>query len=145
MFGSGGIRTREDEPRNADMQALQVIQNNMLRSILHISRSSKTRIRDMLHETGMLSVNQMCAADVLVQAWKAREFTIDPLNGFCSAVPLRLGLRSEFPHRTDAKSKEAFPVIANKLWNLATERLRKTYLLTVARSEAKKFAETLPV
>lgn len=71
----------------------------------------------MLHELNMLSVNQMCAMEVLMNAWKAHHFYISPLNDFNSAKSGREGLRSESRAKTDAKSRNASPNIANRLWN----------------------------
>ena len=54
-------------------------------------------------------------------------------------------LRSESMGLVKPSINEAYTQLSSKLWNLASPRFRNTNLLTIAKIEARKLVDTLPL
>ena len=145
-YGMDSIRIRQTDSTNGEMKAIQTVQNKMARAILHLSSQTKIRSSEMFKKLGMLSVNQACIQDVLMQAWKAREFKIRPLCDFENGETSRKNMRSVSAGKvkTTYSCPRSFPCVARDLWNLSTDRFKRTNLITVAKEEARKLALTFP-
>jgi hypothetical protein len=51
------VRTEENQKKNTDLNVIQKAQNRLLRVLMRTRRMDRTKIKDMLDNTGMLSVN----------------------------------------------------------------------------------------
>ena len=100
----------------------------------------------MLDDTKFMSVNQMAAYGLLVEMWKAREFKVPVLG---SLLDRRRNdertLRSDSENRVATTCRDSLAINIERLWNIASGKLKNTNLLTIAKSEARALAKTLPV
>jgi len=146
-YGSDALRLSESDSKNAEMKALQTLQNKMARTILHITPGEKARTSDILSKLDLLSINQLCALDVLMAAWNAKLFGIDPLQDFDNKKQAQKSLRYQARGdvRTDYSSPQSFPHIAHRLWNMTSNRFRTTNLAKVAKEEARILVKQLPI
>jgi len=144
VWGSDFVRFGNSDPRHSLVQKVQSVQNQAMRTILRKKKSDHVRISDMLSELGMLSVNQTIAFNIIMDVWKARQFNVPVIGTLLRKRhhPTKT-LRSEGKETAD--STESFAKAAEKLWNSASERLRMTNLVVVAKKEAKELAQTLPI
>ena len=58
----GKVIVTEDEPKQNDMDSMQLIQNKLVRLLNNIKLSDKQTTRSLLKNIGMLSVNQLNAS-----------------------------------------------------------------------------------
>ena len=76
----GKARTRREDAVCADLWAIQLVQNKLLRLL------NKTQVKDgistvsMLEKFGMLSVNQLNVQVKLMEVWKSQKITNYPLK-----------------------------------------------------------------
>ena len=128
------------------LHELQVCQNDMLRILTGNKRSEKIRVKDMLRETKTLSVNQLLGYCMLIETWKARNSNIPVLSSLLDRKRVdNRTLRSDSMSLVSPTVNEPFTVGTSKLWNLSSQRFKTTNLLTIAKIEARKLAETLPI
>jgi len=145
-YGVEFVRVNENDPTHNLLDRLQLIQNTVLRIITGHRRSEHVRISDMLKKTGLLSVNQMIAYSCLMEAWKAKTFNVPILKSvFDRERKDSRILRSDTNNIVTYKSNEAFARNSSKLWNLASTRFKNTNLTIVAKNEAKKLVNSLPL
>jgi len=146
VFASSYLRTGESDAYSTLMQELQVCQNDMIRILTGNKRSERVRIRDMLTETKTLSVNQLLGYSMLIETWKARNSNIPVLSSLLDRKRVdNRTLRSDSMSLVSPTVNEPFTVGTSKLWNLSSQRFKTTNLLTIAKIEARKLAETLPI
>lgn len=129
------------------MKSLQKLQSDMARAVLGVKLRDKMKIKDMLQELEMLSQNQMSALEVLMQAWKAKNFNLSPLNDFCRGEYVCAGLRSEAQGIVKQRESyvKGFQKTVNFLWNQTSAWFRTTNVLKVAKIEALNFVKQLPI
>ena len=146
VHGTEQFRFDKHDPLTMISQQLRVIQNDMLRIITGNKISDRVKVTDMLQTTGMLSINQMIGYSVMMEAWKSKTFDIEPLSKLLShgRNDDRI-LRSNTNNDATSSTIEPFAICARKLWNVSSSRFKSTNLTKVAKSEAKKTAQTLPV
>ena len=147
VYGSSMLRTKESDAQSTLLQSLQVCQNDLLRILTGNKRSDRVRVQDMLTEKKMLSVNQLLGYSMIVETWKARNFNIPVL---CSLLgrkrPLdNKTLRSDTFSQVSTSFDEPFAKGTAMLWNMSSDRFKSINLLVVAKSEARKLAELLPL
>ena len=65
------VRLTENDPTAADLKALQLTQNRMLRVINNSKIKDKNSNKSMLDKFRLLSVNQLAASIKLVEVWKS--------------------------------------------------------------------------
>ena len=101
----------------------------------------------MLEKVRLLSVNQLIAYGILMDVWKAREFQIPELRNVLAYSQRKddRSLRSDTSGKVIATRSEVYSVKAERLWNMSTEKFKKTNLLKVAKAEAKTLALSLPI
>ena len=150
VYGVEGLRINSEQSTSGLQQAVQKVQNNVLRIITGHTRSDHVRISDMLKATGMMSVNQMVAYGCLMESWKAAAFNV-PILGSMFDRKRRddRNLRSDAASMTGtcvrSNVDESFTNSAAKLWNLASEKFKSTNLLVIAKQEAKSLVRSLPI
>jgi len=78
--------------------------------------------------------------------WKARTFDVPYLG---AALERRNNgnrtLRSDSNEVLTSATNEIYSNTVEKLWNRASDRFKTTNLLVVAKAEAKKLVQTLPI
>ena len=63
-------RTSDQDPVNSQLAQLQTLQNDMMRTVLGVTRSDRVPISDLLEKTGMTSINHMAVKSVLAETFK---------------------------------------------------------------------------
>ena len=117
-----------------------------LRAITNKRKSDHVRISTLLEETGFLSVNQATAYSLLVELWKARLFDVPLLSDLLTGKRCdERTHRSDTLNRVTTTGRDVLALNAEKLWNMSSDRFKRTNLLTVAKEEAKKLAKSLPI
>ena len=71
----GKVRTSMEDPVGAEFKAVQLVQNNLLRTLNGTKIKDKVSISSMLDKFNMQSVNQLNAGVKLLEVWKA--LTVD--------------------------------------------------------------------
>ena len=147
----GKVRTKVSDPECEDFKAIQIIQNNLLRSLNGTKVKDMISIDSLLEKFGVLSDNQLNAQVKLVEIWKGLHVDDYPLkieqqNTDLSRVstradsarrPVEVGL-SNLTQKTCVSD-------AIRLWNLAPETITSCDSLAQAKSEIKKFVRQLPI
>ena len=146
VFAAASLRLNPTDPQSTAMQRIQRCQNDMLRIVTGNKRRDHVRIEDMLSETRFLSVNQTAAYSLLIEMWKAREFSVPYLDVLLEKRRLDdRTLRSDSANKVTSTGNDTIALNIEKLWNAASEKFKKTNLVKVAKSEARALARTLPV
>ena len=145
VYLSGRVRLNNSDTHNQELKKLQMLQNNMLRTVLKIKRRDHIKIEDMLRKVNCLSVNQMACYSILIETWKSIHIT-----GILPSSSTRQDtrtLRSDSLQvlRTTAKCPDSFLQKASKLWEMTSQRFRTTNLLKIAKLEAMTVAKNLPL
>ena len=76
----GRARLTNEDPECSALKAIQIIQNNLMRTLNGSKNSDKISIKSMLEKFGMLSVNQINASIKLMEIWKALNDDQHPLK-----------------------------------------------------------------
>ncbi len=136
VYLSEKIRLTNDAPLSLELKRLQVKQNSLLRTLLKIKKIEHVKIADMLQESQWLSINQMACYTTLIEAWKSHKITGVYPNTQTRADSRTLRSDTLQLLRTNGKNPESFLGKASKLLDMASQRLRSTNLLKVAKMEA---------
>jgi len=146
IHGAEQLRVTQDDKLTGVCHQMQLIQNEMLRIIFNHKKCDRVKITDMLESADMLSVNQLIGYSILMEAWKSKNFEIPHLSDLLKYERNDdRTLRSNSTNSATSSVIEPFASCARKLWNLATPRFRTTNLVTVAKIESRKLANSLPV
>ena len=146
VFAAASLRLNPTDPQSTAMHRIQRCQNDMLRIVTGNKRRDHVRIEDMLSETRFLSVNQTAAYSLLIEMWKAREFSVPYLDVLLEKRRLDdRTLRSDSANKVTSAGNDTIALNIEKLWNAASEKFKKTNLVKVAKSEARALVRTLPV
>ena len=146
VYAADSIRLKTSDPQSTQLQNIQRGQNKMLRIITGNKLKDRVRVSDMLTTTGFLSVNQSAAYSLLVELWKAREFSVPILGSMLDRKRNdERTLRSDSAATVSALGHDELALYCARLWNLSTKKFKTTNLLKVAKAEAKALAKTLPV
>ena len=139
IHGAEQLRVTQDDKLTGVCHQMQLIQNEMLRIIFNHKKCDRVKITDMLESADMPSVNQLIGMEV--------KYFPNP-SSFQLLKYERNDdrtLRSNSTNSATSSVIEPFASCARKLWNLATPRFRTTNLVTVAKIESRKLANSLPV
>ena len=148
---NGKVRISSSDPICEDFKEIQLIQNNLLRSLNDSKLRDMVSITSMLTRFGMSSVNQLNAQCKLLEIWKALNVGDYPLKSVQQTVnhdgvwtradsrgrPLNIG-KSNVVQRTCVSD-------AIRLWNQAPQEVTSSPNLSMAKSARKKYARKLPV
>ena len=74
----GKVRRTEEDPKNAELMAIQKVQNKLLRLLTNTKISDRVSNAELLERVGMLSVNQINAQIKLGELWKATHYETYP-------------------------------------------------------------------
>jgi len=146
VWGTEFIRFSESDPISSIIHDLQVVQNDMLCIITGCKRREHVRISDMLEKTKMLSINQLIAYSMILEVWKSRIFKVPHLATLHdNDRDDNRTLRSDTANNIRSSVVEPFAVCSEKLWNMSSHRFKATNLIKVAKIEARKMVQRLPV
>ncbi len=145
------VRFEDDEPADAASKALQVILNDVARSILGEKRSSKTRVAELLGRAGLTSVNRLTARAIATEAWKACRGSNEPED----LLKKLLGEPGRMSRDTRAAAQDHLPPplprpartfvwSAYKIWN-SSQKLREAKTLNVAKKVAQEISKSFPL
>ena len=140
----GKVRTKESDPKCEDFGSIQLIQNNLMRSLNGTKVKDMVSISSLLEKFGMLSINQLNAQVKLSEMWKALNVEDYPLR-----VELQTRSENQVCTRADSirKPKEIGKTnLAQKscisdairVWNLAPDHLKGGNSLALSKKEIKK-------
>ena len=147
------VRILDTETKNANLKALQISQNKLLRLLDNSHISERKNTATLLCNTGFLSVNQTAASIKLTEVWKSINLNDYPiqleLNETRKPESDRV-LRTSSCRRwnQDAKSKaekESFSRNAAKLWNAAPNEIKNAKTLNAAKKVIKIHCKSLPL
>jgi exonuclease III len=147
----GRVRTRAEDPECADLNAIQLIQNKLLRSLNGTLLKDRVTTSSLLVKFGVLSVNQLNAQIKLLEIWKAINVEGYPLKIEQQTVqaegattrasrrgrPISVG-KSKIVQRTSTSD-------AIRIWNLAPAMVTDSKSIWQVKSQIKTYVKTLPV
>ena len=145
------VRTSAQDPKNSNMEKLQVAQNKLARVLENVKVSDRTPIKTLPEKQKMLSVNQIAAQIKLTEIWKALNIERFPIKvkklSTTNDARITRGVTFEklVIEGNSNRIENSFIGDGTRLWNKAPEVLRATKTLYSARSEIKKFVLTLPI
>ena len=143
----GVVRRQESDKKASDFAALQVAQNNLLRTLENVRIKDKRSVEKMLDNQNMLSIIQTQAHIKLVEMWKAKYNQNYP-------IPLENIVYPENAASTRGVTAEKFRINntpntfigdATRLWNKAPDTVRTPQTLNGAKIASKIYCKTLPV
>ena len=144
------VRYHEEQQRDGPMADLQVIVNDIARSLLGKRRQDRVTVSTLLDKTGLPSLNRLTAKSLAVETWKAATGINkpDPLSDLLgvpgsTGAGTRAATAQHIPPPMK-KSSKTFVWEAHKLWNSLAE-IRSAKTMSSAKAVATNFARTLPV
>ena len=148
----GKVKMSNSETQNQDLQAIQLVQNKMIRFLNSKKISDKIKTETLITNVNMLSVNRMNAQIKLTEIWKAINLSGTPLNiSVPTNDPNARGSRSTTNGRLQickgksTLSQSSFLNDGKRVWNAAPETIGKCSTLQSAKAEIKKYVKTLPL
>ena len=146
----GKVRTKTMDPTNSLLKKVQVTQNKFARFLAGKSLLDKVNTEKILHDTKILSVNQLNAQIKLQEVWKAKnninyptQWAIDPK--LVDARTRSVQTESLIVVGKSLKLQSTFYSDAARVWNKAPDAIKNSKTLHSAKSEIKKFIITLPI
>ena len=147
----GRVRLRESDPVNQDLQAIQKIQNKLLRHLNHSRLKDKIRTSDLLEKFKMLSINQLNAQIKLTEMWKAINLQNYPIKVSKQIIP-NLGSTTRattygrlIEPGTKTKTIKTCISDSTRIWNKAPTVIKLCTTLHLAKIEIKKFLKSIPI
>jgi hypothetical protein len=140
------VRFLGTDPSEHLMQRLQISQNQVARALTRSSRYSHVPTNELLDGANMLSVNQLAARTVLLDAWKELQDPEHPLYEYLNDV-ITGRTRSAGTFRVPPPSKTSY-FLRNALraLNLCPQILKiKIEDIEQAKKIADSFANKCPV
>ena len=147
----GKVRISEEDTTQGYMDEIQKTQNKMLRLLNNTRIKDRVSTKTIMTNLNMLSVNQVNAQVKLTEIWKS----VNTENYPIQSQKLKYNPESRntrAAHRGDlvieastVKSQATFLNDAFKLWNAASNEIKNSKSLAIAKMEIKKFVKTLPI
>ena len=147
----GQVRTRTDDPECADLKAIQLIQNKLLRSLNGTLIKDRVSTSSLLEKYGVLSINQLNAQVKLLEIWKAmnvegyplkiKQQTVQEVGATTRASrkgrPINIGLSKSVRNTSTSD--------AVRIWNLAPDTVTESKTIYQVKSQIKSYVKTLPI
>jgi hypothetical protein len=139
----GKVRKSDEDPKNAELQAIQKIQNKVVRMLNNVKLSDRTNTATLLKRIKMLSVNQMNAQIKLGETWKSMNMHNYPTE-FKNQDQIQLNTSTractnggilEEGHKT--LSLKSFKCDSARLWNSAPSTIKNCITLNDAKKEIR--------
>ena len=147
----GKVRTTSEDPECAAFKSLQLVQNNLLRSLNGSKIKDMVSIESMLDKFRMLSANQLNASVKLLEVWKAINIDDYPLTlnrqeiktdgvttrADSTGKPIKMG-KSAVTQRSSVSD-------GIHIWNNSPKNVTESKSISQAKKEIRAFAKLLPV
>ena len=147
----GNISGADQDPTLQDIEAIQLIQNKLVRFLNGTKISDKINTRTLLKNVDMISVNQLNAQIKITEALKANNVPKHPIkfkridgeniNVTTKAITNGNLLESGKTNLV----KNTFLSDARKAWNISPEVVKNCKSIWTAKKEIKEFVLTIPV
>ena len=147
----GKVRMETSDQECAELKGIQLIQNNLLRSLNGSKIKDMVFISSLLTKFNMSSVNQINCQIKLLEVWKALNMPNYPLLIDCQVTnDTRVSTRADTNNKPLAIGKSILTQKtcisdAIRLWNFAPDYVVKSKSVTVAKTAIKKYARQLPI
>ena len=147
----GKARTRREDAVCADLWAIQLVQNKLLRLLNKSQVKDRISTASLLKKFGMLSVNQLNAQVKLLEMWKSQNIVDYPLKvgrqekieNTCTTRASTQGRLIELGRSTTAKGSSTGDAI--RIWNMAPKDIKDSRTVYQVKERIKAYAKTLPV
>ena len=147
----GIVRKRSADAECADLKAIQLVQNKLLRYLNGTKVSDKVSTESLLKKFNILAVNQLNAQAKLLEIWKALNVPKYPLS-----IKQQCQNRDGVSTRADIRerpcdigkstiTKKTCISEAINLWNFEPEKIHLCKTLSQAKTEIKSFVKSLPI
>ena len=147
----GKVRSKNSDPMNGDINAIQSVQNKMARFLNSKTLKDKIETKKLLANIDMLSVNQLNAKIKILEVWKALNVERYPLS-----IPTK-NINTEVTNTRAMTSKQPIEIgkrpltqrtcisDAIKVWNSIPVVLKQTSTLHTMKKATKTYVKTLPI
>ena len=147
----GKARTKREDAVCADLWAIQLVQNKLLRLL------NKTQVKDgvstasMLKKFEMLSVNQLNVQVKLMEVWKSQKIKDYPLKiakqsieeNICTTRASTQGKLIGIGKTTTTQNTSTSDAI--RIWNMAPKEITECISVWQAKEKIKAYAKSLPI
>ena len=147
----GKVRQAESETPHGDLQALQLVQNKLVRALNNAKLSDHRSTKSLLAKLDMQSVNQLNAQIKISEIWKAINKANYPIEveKYILKTDERLS-RSKTSEKLLLSGhsdlmKSCFKNDALKLWNNCPDSITKCTSLYSAKKAIKSYTKSLPI
>ena len=147
----GKVRMINEDPEVAEFKAIQLVQNNLLRTLNGTRVKDMISIASMLKKFKMLSANQLNASVKLLEVWKALNMDNYPLSinrqqNSTEGVSTRADLTGR-PVEIGKTNLAQNTRVSNAVhfWNLTPSKVTESRLLYQAKKAIREFATNLPI
>ena len=147
----GKVRVAPEDLLQGDLDAIQKIQNKLVRLLNNVSLSDRQSTSSLLNKSDMLSVNQLNASIKLTELWKAVNNADNPLK---ITKPVHENPLRQMRTRNDNAlvengvtdlRKATFLNDGIRLWNLAPVEIKTCESFYSVKKQIKTFVKTLPI
>ena len=147
----GKARTMKEDAISADLWAIQLVQNKLLRLLNKSQVKDRISTTSLLKKFGMLSVNQLNAQVKLLEMWKSQNIADYPLKvgrqekneNTCTTRASTQRKLIELGRSTTAKGSSTGDAI--RIWNMAPKDIKDSRTVYHVKERFKAYAKTLPV
>ena len=147
----GKVRWSALEVVQGDLDAIQKVQNKMVRLLNGKTLADKINTKVLLNNINMLSVNQLNAQTKITEVWKAITDSSHPLKiekishdkNLCTTRAVTKGDLVEFGKTKLVQS--TYLSDASRIWNKCPESVKTCTTLWSAKKAIKTFVKTLPI
>ena len=147
----GRVRLTNDDQECADIKAIQLIQNKLLRTLNKTKIKDKISTRSLLSKFGFLSVNQTNCQIKLMEVWKSLNVHGYPLKIALQSIPdvgtstraAVMGKPINIGKSTTTRNSCVSDSI--RIWNLAPKSVTESSTTYNAKKAIKEFAKTIPI
>ena len=147
----GKVRWNESDPLQAEMLAIQKVQNKMIRLLNGASLMDKISTKALLTNVKMLSVNQLNAQIKITEIWKAMHDPNHPLkiqkvnreSTVCLTRAVTNGDLKEVGKTNILQS--TYISDASRIWNKCPASIKESESLWKAKTAIKNFVALLPI
>ena len=147
----GKVRMTSEDAECADLKAIQLIQNKLLRSLNNTKIKDKISTKSILGKFNMLSVNQLNAQVKLLEMWKALNLVDYPLKIKQQTVT-ESGVSTRASHKgrpinigKSNTTKNSSISDSIRVWNLSPITVTDSKNIYLAKKAIKSFARSLPI
>ena len=146
----GKVRWNEEDPKSADLNAIQITYNKLVRFINNKTIKDRLESRLLFSKTGWLSFNQINAQVKLLEAWKMVHVDDYPLKfeqkvSILNSRTTRSVWNGEVIESGSSKiGTSTFMSEAARAWNKKLPLLKDITSVHTAKKEIRKIVVTLP-